>query len=680
MPIRAHDPVSSPDDDLLSRSLFVEHLERALIHKCADCGLMRSTGAVVSLEGIWGSGKSSIINLVGNRLEQNDNCIVIRFAPWFVQSGDHLIRYFFDLLTKSLEPEFTRRDDLIEDLLAYARLATYGADISLPGSGGVTRGLLDFVGHRIRRNPDIFSIKERIETTLESRCINFVCLIDEVDRLSEDEIRETARLIRAIGDFQRISYLVGFDERRVSEALGQGDAKAGHDYLQKIISLRIPMPASLTSEAIIILRNQLIRAENEGLLPEHYLDHDRFRLLENNISNTQATPRTIIRTLEKFIVIRRMIGDNVDWIDALGFVFLEEFISSTCNFIRNNPEEYVVNPIFKNEYDFLIENSDAKLARIRGDLNYDSLSEPVKNILKELFPVISDARNLKETEDESYRDRIKYRQSLLCVLRLGLLPNAIDVNEINNIVQSEKELTELLISVFISNDGDKIDQIMDFIKRKGDHVVVRRATVVALNKNEKHLGMSSETSGIGDIVSREFASDKNLSEILATTLLYELMPNNWCQVSRILRTYIFMNGLYRWEDRSYGTPNIGPSETMNLVKHYFDFIRKNGSISYILEHATSSHAFWIIIDYLEGDHSVILDEFKKAIQEQVLFENFLKLCFGPGYMTDFSSVSKLISKEEVENLIHLWALTDTTDPHLKIAVHGVKERWIDQKY
>lgn len=50
-----------------------------------------------------------------------------------------------------------------------------------------------------------------------------VVVLDDVDRLRPDEIRDMVRLVRVVGDFPNTVYIMACDRGYVEECLGDGD-------------------------------------------------------------------------------------------------------------------------------------------------------------------------------------------------------------------------------------------------------------------------------------------------------------------------------------------------------------------------------------------------------------------------------------------------------------------------
>lgn len=90
-------PIKTGDQDKLGRAAFAENLADQL--QVID----DSSSMVIALNAPWGAGKSSLLNLLEERLvssegEQATSPIILRFNPWNFATLDQLIVKFFDEL------------------------------------------------------------------------------------------------------------------------------------------------------------------------------------------------------------------------------------------------------------------------------------------------------------------------------------------------------------------------------------------------------------------------------------------------------------------------------------------------------------------------------------------------------------------------------------------------------
>ena len=79
---------------------------------------------------------------------------------------------------------------------------------------------------------------------LQLRGKPIVVILDDVDRLSKDEIRELFKLVRLTASFPNLIYIVACDRVRVEEALDDSRSGLRSDYLEKIFQWSFHIPAA----------------------------------------------------------------------------------------------------------------------------------------------------------------------------------------------------------------------------------------------------------------------------------------------------------------------------------------------------------------------------------------------------------------------------------------------------
>lgn len=85
--ISSDTPVSNPSDDAFGFSGFARNLAKAIR------GTPSPNGLVMAVNGPWGAGKSSLLNLVKhdlNTVHEAECPIVIEFNPWWFNGRDQL--------------------------------------------------------------------------------------------------------------------------------------------------------------------------------------------------------------------------------------------------------------------------------------------------------------------------------------------------------------------------------------------------------------------------------------------------------------------------------------------------------------------------------------------------------------------------------------------------------------
>lgn len=330
--------ISGKSGDILGREGFINRLSKALIHG------KQATGVVIGLTGPWGAGKSSILNLLHEKIieDHGDKSVVVRFDPWLITTKHDLVNQFFAELVSCINncPEVRRlgnyQFDLPKDLLEYAGAIAPMLDNFAPGISVVAKPSIDLISRAIERDKSIYILKENIEKELRRISYPLVIMIDELDRVEDDEVRLVAQLIKGIADFSNMSYIVAYDETRVLEALGSAPYEQsteerldrGRGYIEKIIQYPIPLPVLMDFDLKGILKSDLENVLGDKFsssLSEKWNNtEERFsQMIHDIVPKLISTPRDIKRLVGHFQILHGLTEEKVDWIDILGVSALQ---------------------------------------------------------------------------------------------------------------------------------------------------------------------------------------------------------------------------------------------------------------------------------------------------------------------------------------------------------------------
>src|SRR5262249_35921668 len=116
--------------------------------------------------------------------------------------------------------------------------------------------------------------------------------IDDIDRLTAEEIRQLFRVVKAIADFPNIIYILLFDKSVVIESLKQFQTISGEDYLEKIVQVpfELPLPDKTSLRGLLIENLNIILAD----LPSESFDTNHWNnVYLEGIDHFIVTPRDI---------------------------------------------------------------------------------------------------------------------------------------------------------------------------------------------------------------------------------------------------------------------------------------------------------------------------------------------------------------------------------------------------
>lgn len=95
----------------------------------------------------------------------------------------------------------------------------------------------------LRTKPkDVTKLKEEISAALLKRGKRILVIIDDIDRLGLEEVRDVFRVVKSVADFPNITYLMAFDKRVVTRSLEGLHRGSGEDYLEKIVQVPFELP------------------------------------------------------------------------------------------------------------------------------------------------------------------------------------------------------------------------------------------------------------------------------------------------------------------------------------------------------------------------------------------------------------------------------------------------------
>lgn len=229
-------PLEDENLDRLERKPFVDVLTDVLRRSPRD-------GYTVAVTAPWGDGKTTVMNFVARRLDLRGEARVLSFDPWWFSNAGELAQRFFTELAGQLRTGPRASDTAADALVELGRALQFAADAGVPLVALAARAVRRSIGNVTERRLSVREQKRATEEVLRTLGVPILVMVDDIDRLAEDEIREVFRLIRAVGDLPNVTYLLGFDRGPVVEALGRGQRERGTRALEKLVQASFALPA-----------------------------------------------------------------------------------------------------------------------------------------------------------------------------------------------------------------------------------------------------------------------------------------------------------------------------------------------------------------------------------------------------------------------------------------------------
>jgi predicted KAP-like P-loop ATPase len=546
-------PIFSKAEDRLNRASFAESLANAVI------GWKGNDSLVIALYGEWGSGKSSVKNLMLETLEFKGIAkpYVVEFNPWQWAEQDRLLQAFFDeigvqlgkvnkntesLLSKwKMYQSYLKASTFIFDSLKRVSFFVLSAIAGINIIGllfmkywwvklllfivGTLAGILaiicnwggvlfeKLVGALSARNEvkkkTLQQIKKELTDDLLKLDKPILVIIDDVDRLSPNELKLLVQLIKANADFPNLVYLMLFQRDIVEKNLSRALKVDGKDFLEKIVQVGFNIPYIAKSD----LENTLLKSLNEvlnntpiwGLFDQQRwgnIYHGGFKSFFENLRDVKR----YLSALSFHISVFR--GQNVfevNPIDLIALEVLRTFEPKVYNQLPEVKSALTQKPSDLYGQDFQTQNREILVNLI------NSSSKPkqtyVKEILELLFPLADWPNRIGYYFDDLGR---YYREIRVChpkifdrYFQLVIPSGDISHNELNGIISiigNRELLFEELLGYLKYGKIETLFNRLDNYKEEFDlHHIVPFLTVLF---------------DIGDHLPKEYGNMDGLSSIL----------------------------------------------------------------------------------------------------------------------------------------------------------------------
>ena len=462
-------PIAKLEEDGLNRGSFAESLAKTLVQYSFPSSL------TIGLYGEWGSGKTSLLNMVFENVERiDDGVVVLRFNPWLCSDPKQLVTQFFKQMATAIKLKKRAADKAWELIDQYADIL--GATSVIPVAGEIVAAFTKVLTKKAEeetkeRTNDLQESKNQIIKKLKDEKIKIIVSIDDIDRLSEEEIVAVFQLVKSLADFPNTIYVLAFDYDVVVRALGKVQHGDGKEYLEKIVQVPFEIPAPNIDDIHEALFSKLNRIL--GDIPEEDWDKETWvELFQQGIKNYIRSIRDVIRYTNVFSLKYELLKNETSVVDLLGLTCLQVF----------EPTVYSKLPSYK---DILCgerrsfsherqketeEKVERAINRIAPDDGSVTDLEATKNILGTLFPGIKTNMGWSygvgrgySRRDSLIRNSIAAPECFDRYFALTLENGAIPTATVRRMVfeSSESELAEEIMQIY--RDG-KIVRLLEAIE------------------------------------------------------------------------------------------------------------------------------------------------------------------------------------------------------------------------
>ena len=243
-------PVAKGKQDLFDIGIYIDSLAD-FINSC-------NTPMTIAIQGDWGSGKTSMMNMVRERL--GDDVIPVWFNTWQYSQFDmsaNLPVSLLTYLTERIGDEQSRKSMAKAVLKILKGTALLASRVIVENiAGGAAASAFDSSSEEIVNYAKaIDEMKQQFRETVEKKLLKeqknrIVIFVDDLDRLSPEVAVELLEVLKLFVDVENCVYVLAVDYEVVSQGIRKkfGDVvtkEKGKSFFDKIIQLPFRMPVGL---------------------------------------------------------------------------------------------------------------------------------------------------------------------------------------------------------------------------------------------------------------------------------------------------------------------------------------------------------------------------------------------------------------------------------------------------
>lgn len=230
--------ITSPEDDLLETSKQAIEFADVVL----TCGT--KSEMVFGLDGPWGVGKTSFLNMATKR--------------WSSVAADQTIVFKFEPMRYASEPDLSER--FIKDLCAKIQQSVFAPEF-MPAVNRYSRMLkgktdLSILGVKFSLEPSNETIDELlgdIDALLEQIERRLIIIIDDLDRLEPKLVNNVLFTVRRTFKLKHATYILCYDTEML--VAGKEEGGRARDFLEKFITAKLSLFIDMQSIKAFLVRD-----------------------------------------------------------------------------------------------------------------------------------------------------------------------------------------------------------------------------------------------------------------------------------------------------------------------------------------------------------------------------------------------------------------------------------------
>ena len=296
-------PIHKWAEDILHRRPFVEVLKTAIMR--VD---VRNGAEYIGVFGEWGSGKTSVVNLLKHDMKADKSAVFVDFAPWDFRSADDAVDGFMRIIAHvAFRNGAYAVGDSFSDYLQILRLRKTDTDY---GSVGLILELVRWRFYHIFLNAQRHKILLMRRLRLMPKRI--VVTLDDLERMPKADVSEILRTIKTNLNLPNLVFLIVSSKRHLLRSaanyLGDTDGRDEEECLLKIVQYQFSIPVVPQSDIMAFFKARLRQLLKEAEYP--YDDYD----IETDDGNEYETAVVCVRTLRSALLLSNSIWEALAYL------------------------------------------------------------------------------------------------------------------------------------------------------------------------------------------------------------------------------------------------------------------------------------------------------------------------------------------------------------------------------
>ena len=299
-------PIGESKQDLFNMGSLVKRIVNYIAY--TD---VKERAFSIGLVGEWGDGKTSLMNLIKEEIQkEHSNFILVHFNPRASKKADFIQEDFLDSLKQSVKPYHSSIGRAINK---YA----IALDV-IPDIPSWLSKLLDLFQARSDKKQE--NERERLTNAINELNRSIIVFVDDLDRLTGEELIEVMKVIDTNGAFPNMVFLTAYDKHYVNTVLNNylklGNQK--RDYTEKYFSVEIHVPLHPSFRLMDYFVKLLTEACKNGLIKLNATSvEEQTRAQSSPITNRLKSIRDVKRFANQFLYDYAEIQNDVKYSDYL---------------------------------------------------------------------------------------------------------------------------------------------------------------------------------------------------------------------------------------------------------------------------------------------------------------------------------------------------------------------------